>query len=95
MHKKRNMSKENQNIEALQDNEIEQLMEDYRESAKDLLFKAYGTREISEIPLATFEDRDKICFSKIRGSVRLMNEMVMTTKEAEAYIERVLKLKLP
>lgn len=70
-------------------------MEDYKERAKELLFKAYGTREISEIPLATFDERDKIDFSKVRGSVRLMNEMVMTPKEAAAYIEKVLQLELP
>ena len=67
-------------------------MTDYKEKAKDLLFEAYGTREISKIPLATFEDRDKICFSKVRGSVRLMSEMVMTPKETEIYKDEVLKL---
>jgi len=70
-------------------------MKHYKERLKDLLFEAYGTREISEIPLATFDERDKICFSKVRGSVRLMNEMVMTPKEADAYIEEVLQLDLP
>ena len=67
-------------------------MKCYIEKAKDLLFEAYGTREVSEIPLTTFEDRDKICFLKVRGSVRLMNEMVMTSKETEIYKEKVLKL---
>jgi hypothetical protein len=70
-------------------------MEHYREMAKDLLFKAYGTRELSEIPLATFDERDKICFRKVRGSVRLMNEMIMTPKETEAYIDEILQIKLP
>jgi len=70
-------------------------MEWYKERLKNLLFDAYGTREVSEIPLATFEERDKIDFSKVRGSVRLMNEMVMTPKETEEYIEEVLQLELP
>ena len=70
-------------------------MAHYKEKAKDLLFEAYGTREIAEIPLATFNDRDKISFMKVIGSVRLMNEMVMTPKETEVYIEEVLQLDLP
>ena len=70
-------------------------MEDYREKAKDLLFEAYGTREVSEIPLTTFDDRDKISFLKVLGSVRLMNEKIMTVKEADAYIEKVLQMDLP
>jgi len=70
-------------------------MKHYKEKAKDLLFKAYGTREISEIPLTTFDERGKISFRKIRGSVRLMNEMVMTPKETEAYINKIIEIKLP
>ena len=70
-------------------------MTDYKERLDDLLFEAYGTRKISEIKLATFDERDKIDFSKVRGSVRLMNEMVMTPKETAEYIEEVLQLKLP
>jgi len=68
----------------------------YIEKAKDLLFEAYGTREVSEIlPLVTFDNRDNISFAKVRGSVRLMNEMIMTPSETEAYIEKVLQLDLP
>ena len=70
-------------------------MEHYIEKARDLLFEAYGTREVSDIPFATFDDRDKISFAKARGSVRLMNGMIMTPSETEAYIEKVLQLELP
>jgi hypothetical protein len=70
-------------------------MEDSRKKIEDLVFEIYGTRKTSEIPLATFDDRDKIDFSRVRGSVRLMDERIITPKEADAYREKVLKMKLP
>ena len=70
-------------------------MEYYMERLNGLLYEAYGTKEVSELPLSTFDDRDKIDFSKVRGSVRLMNEMVMTPKETDAYIEEVLRMDMP
>ena len=70
-------------------------MKNYKERLENLLFEAYGTRDVSKIPLATFDERDKIDFSKIRGSVRLMNEKVMTSKEVDTYRKKVLQLELP
>lgn len=70
-------------------------MEYYIERLNVLLYEAYGTKEVSELPLSTFNEKDKIDFSKYRGGVRGMEEMVMTPKETERYIEEVLQLDLP
>jgi hypothetical protein len=70
-------------------------MEQYIERLNGLLFEAYGTSEISELPLSTFNDRNKINFSRVRGSVRLMNGKIKTPKETEKYIEKVLQSSLP
>ena len=67
----------------------------YREEVQDLIFDLIGTRNVLDVPLNRFEDRSRIRFEKIRGSVRLMNNMVATEKEAETYINKVLKARLP
>jgi len=67
----------------------------YRDRLQSLIFEAAGTRDVLNIPLCKFEDRTKIVFDKVRGSVRLMNGMVVTDSEIDSYIDKVLKTKLP
>jgi geranylgeranyl pyrophosphate synthase len=67
----------------------------YRERLQILIFEATGTRDVLDIPLDKFEDKSKINFEKVRGSVRLMNGMMKTGKEADTYINKVLNTRLP
>ena len=67
----------------------------YRDELQALLFEATGTRNVLDLPLDRFEHKSKIVFDKVRGSVRLMNGMVVTDSEIDSYIDKVLKTKLP
>ena len=67
----------------------------YRDRLQSLIFEAAGTRDVLNIPLCKFEDRTKIVFDKVRGSVRLMNGMVNTEPETQTYITEVLNARLP
>jgi hypothetical protein len=67
----------------------------YRDGVQTLIFEATGTRNVLDIPLERFEDKSKVVFDRVRGSVRLMNGMMVTEKEADTYINEVLNAKLP
>lgn len=69
--------------------------ETYREELQTLLFEATGTRNVLDLPLDRFENKSKIVFDRVRGSVRLMTGMLATESDAESYINKVLNTRLP
>lgn len=70
-------------------------MSDYLKKLHDLLLGADDPRSILSLPLGGPKKRSEIDFRKVRGSVRLQNELVLTEEEAEQYIESVLQMELP
>jgi hypothetical protein len=70
-------------------------MMDYRQRQQQLIFDATGTRDALSVPQQTFNDRSKIRFDRVSGSVRLATGRIVTALEAEAYVDRVLQSKLP
>ena len=70
-------------------------MEAYRKRLQALIYDATGTHDVLNLPLERFNDREKINFEKIRGSVRLINKKVKTESETEVFINEVLNTKLP
>ena len=70
-------------------------METYRQRLQALIYDATGTYDVLNLPLERFDDREKINFEKITGSVRLTNKKVETESETQSFIVKVLKAKLP
>ncbi|GHT45158.1 hypothetical protein AGMMS49965_21870 [Bacteroidia bacterium] len=67
----------------------------WEERLDALIFEATGTSNIYDIPLNRFEDKSKINFDRVRGSVRIATGRVKTEKEADAYVNAVLNTRLP
>jgi len=70
-------------------------METYRKRLQRLIYDATGTYDVLTLPLEKFEDKSKINFERIKGSVRLINKKVQTEFEAQNFINEVLNTKLP
>ena len=70
-------------------------MEAYRKRLQSLIYDATGTHDVLNLPLEKFDDREKINFDRVIGSVRLINKNVMTESETQAFINQVLNTKLP
>ena len=70
-------------------------MEPYRERLQALIYDVTGTCDVLNLPLEKFEDKSKINFKRIRGSVRLINKKVKTESETQIFINEVLNTKLP
>ena len=73
-------------------------MEPYRTELQDLLFKLTGTRDALSLDYKQIDDKttlDKLNFSKVRGSVRLINKKVKTPAQTNKIVEDFLSLELP
>ena len=70
-------------------------METYRKRLQSLICDATGTCDVLSLPLEKFEDKSKINFERVRGSVRIINKKVKTELETQNYINEVLNTTLP
>jgi hypothetical protein len=59
------------------------------------LLADFGTTDVRSIPMYRAGAKSKMCFDKVRGSVRLMMSKVLTEQDANCYIQAVLDQKLP
>jgi hypothetical protein len=67
----------------------------YRQRQQQLIFEATGTRDALSVPQPTFNDRSKIRLDRVSGSVRLVSGRIVTEREADDYVSRVLQSQLP
>jgi hypothetical protein len=70
-------------------------MEAYRERLQKLIYNATGTYDVLTLPLERFDDKSRINFERITGSVRLSNRMIKTESETQDFINEVLNTRLP
>ena len=70
-------------------------MEAYRKRLQSLIYDATGSYDVLTLPLERFDDRKKLNFERIRGSVRQINEKVETESETQTFINEILNIKLP
>jgi ssRNA-specific RNase YbeY (16S rRNA maturation enzyme) len=70
-------------------------MMNYREQIQKALFEATGETDVMKIPFSRFEDREKIVFDRVLGSINLASKCIVTEKEAVQFVEKVSQLKMP
>jgi hypothetical protein len=70
-------------------------MNSYRETLRQAIFEATGERDVMSIPFSRFENREKIKFDNVVGSVNLINGRIQTEEEAACFVESVSRLKMP
>jgi hypothetical protein len=70
------------------------IMSNYRERLQNLIYEATGIRDAYDVPFQKFNDKTKINFGRIRGSVRIANGRIKTECEADEYVDKVLHSKL-
>jgi ssRNA-specific RNase YbeY (16S rRNA maturation enzyme) len=73
----------------------EKNMMSYREQIQKDIFEATGETDVMEIPFSRFEDKEKIVFDRVLGSINLASKCIVTEKETAQFVEKVSQLKLP
>jgi hypothetical protein len=68
---------------------------DYRATLRQAIFSATGEDDVMAIPFERFENREKIRFDNVIGSVNLANGRIQTEEEAARFVEKVAQLKMP
>lgn len=72
-------------------------MENIQNDIIKLLQEATGQRDVLSIDYKAVDDttKDKIDFTKVRGSVRLMSGKIKTSADVDAMRKRFLALQIP
>ena len=79
-------------------NKVPLFMEQYRAELQNLLLEYTGTKDALSLKYKPIDDDtiiDKLNFSKVKGSVRLMNKKIKTPSQTNKIVEDFLLLELP
>lgn len=70
-------------------------MAGYREKIQQALFEKTGERDVMNLAFSRFDEREKIKFDNVVGSINLLNGRIKTEEEAAQLVEEASKVKLP